>query len=76
MLDSGGRNKLHRAEFINMGSLSGESTFYYGSSHSYVKKKVSKVSLNDGMKNLSKDGLLKRNQRHLISLGLVSMKGF
>lgn len=37
--------------------------------------KVSNVCLNGRLTHLSKDGLLKRNWRFMISLGLVLMRG-
>ena len=75
MWNNGERNiKVEQAEFIGMGPLSGDSSF--NMEVRTVKKKVSKACLMGWLKYLSKDGLLKRSWRCLISLGLVLMKVF
>lgn len=65
---------MDQAEFINMGPLSRDSKFNI-EAHSFLLK-VSKVCSNDWLKHFSKDSLLKRSCRCVISLGLVLMKSF
>lgn len=71
--DNGGRDiELDQVDFIDRGSLSGESRFNMKA----CTVKVSEVCLNGWLKRSSNDGLRKRSCRCQISLGSASMKGF
>jgi hypothetical protein len=72
--DNGGRKiKLKQADFIDMGPLSGN--YRFNMEACPVKKGVR--SLFEWLAEcLSKDGLLKRRWRCLISFGLELTKGF
>lgn len=60
-MGNGGRNiKLNQAEFIDMGSRSGDSRFNV-KAHMGFFLIVSKICLNDYLKHLSEASLLKRS---------------
>lgn len=73
MWDNGGMNiKLGQAEIFDTGPLSRD--YIFNMEGFYGLKRLSKISLNGWVTYLSKDGILKRSWRFLISqdLGLIN----